>query len=83
MQAFVYILFSQTLNKYYVGSTPDLNRRIAEHNRGKEKFTKTGVPWVLVYQEIFKELKEARKRESYIKRMKSRMFIENLISSVG
>ena len=82
MQAFVYILFSHSLNKYYVGSTPDIDRRLVEHNRGKEKFTKTGVPWVLVYQEIFRELEEARKRESYIKRMKSRTFIENLISSV-
>ncbi len=83
MQAFVYILFSQKLNKYYVGSTPDLDRRFTEHNRGKEKFTKTGVPWVLVYQEIFEELKDARKRESYIKRMKSRTFIEKLIDSTG
>ena len=57
MQAFVYILFSQSLNKYYVGSTPDLDRRIAEHNRGKEKFTKTGVSWPLVYKEIFEDLK--------------------------
>ena len=80
MDAFVYILFSEKLNKYYVGSTPDLDRRITEHNRGKERFTKTGVPWVLVYKEIFEELKEARKRESYIKKMKSRTFIENLIS---
>jgi putative endonuclease len=83
MQAFVYILFSQTLNKYYVGSTSDLGRRFEEHNRGKEKFTKTGIPWLLVYNEVFEELKEARKRELYIKRMKSRTFIENLISSAG
>ena len=81
MQAFVYILFSQSLNKYYVGSTPDLDRRIAEHNRGKEKFTKTGVPWLLVYKEIFEDLKQARQRELYIKKMKSRTYIEKLISS--
>ena len=83
MQAFVYILFSKTLNKYYVGSTPDLDRRIAEHNRGKEKFTKTGVPWILVYKEVFEELKQARQRESFIKKMKSRTYIERLISSDG
>ena len=83
MQAFVYILFSQSLNKYYVGSTPDLDRRVAEHNRGKEKFTKTGVPWLLVYKEIFEDLKQARKRELNIKKMKSRVYIENLIRSAG
>jgi putative endonuclease len=83
MQAFVYILFSETLNKYYVGSTTDLSRRFEEHNRGKEKFTKTGIPWLLVYSEIFEELKQARQRETYIKKMKSKIFIERLIRSAG
>ena len=83
MNAFVYILFSPGLNKFYVGSTPDLDRRLAEHNRGKEKFTKTGIPWQLVYTEEFDELKDARKREASIKKQKSRKYILQLISSVG
>ncbi len=83
MPAFVYILFSEKLNKYYIGSTPDVERRIAEHNRGKDKFTKTGVPWILVYKEAFEELKQARQRELYIKKMKSRTYIESLIRSAG
>jgi len=79
----MYILFSQTLNKYYVGSTTDLSRRLTEHNRGKEKFTKTGIPWLLVYSEFFEDLKQARQREIYVKKMKSKIFIERLISSAG
>lgn len=82
MQSHVYILFSLKLNKYYVGSTPDLQRRLAEHNRGKEKFTKTGVPWLLVYSETFEQLTAARKRELEIKKKKSRKYIESLIHSV-
>ena len=82
MNAFCYILYSTKLNKYYVGSTTDITRRLIEHNRGKEKFTKTGVPWNLVYSEAFEELTQARKRETFIKKMKSRKFIESLISSV-
>ena len=78
-----YILYSEKLNKYYVGSTTDIQRRLEEHNRGKEKFTSTGVPWKLVYKEIFQELKQARQRELHIKKMKSRKYIESLISSVG
>jgi len=58
-----YILFSAKLNKYYVGSTTDIERRLLEHNRGKEKFTKTGIPWLLVYKETLDSLPEARKRE--------------------
>jgi putative endonuclease len=83
MQAFLYILYSQKLNKYYVGSTPDLIRRLEDHNRGKEKFTKTGLPWVLVYKEIFENLRDARTREKQIKHRKSRQYIEQLIGSAG
>ena len=81
MPAHLYILFSQKLNKYYVGSTSDIERRITEHNRGKEKFTKTGVPWDLVYKEELNDLKAARQREHFIKKQKSRIYIEKLISS--
>ncbi len=83
MTACTYILFSTKLNKYYIGSTSDIERRLAEHKRGKEKFTSTGVPWVLVHTEQFIVLKDARKREAFIKKQKSRKFIEHLINSVG
>ena len=83
MPSYCYILFSNKLNKYYVGSTTDIARRLEEHNRGKEKFTKSGCPWIIVYSEIFAELSDARKRETYIKKQKSRKYIDKLISSVG
>ena len=80
---YCYILYSEKLNKYYVGSTTDITRRLEDHNRGKEKFTKTGCPWVIVYTEIFTELLDARRREASIKKQKSRKYIEALIRSVG
>ena len=83
MPAYTYILYSEKLNKYYVGSTTDITRRLEEHIRGKEKFTKTGCPWVIVYTEIFTELLDARRREASIKKQKSRKYIEALIRSVG
>jgi len=78
MEAYCYILFSVKLNKYYVGSTPDLERRLSEHNRWKEKFTRTGMPWVLVYKEMYNNLAESRKREFEIKKKKSRKYIEQI-----
>ncbi len=83
MPAYCYILYSLKLNKYYIGSTIDIERRLEEHNRGKEKFTRTGTPWTLVYKEALSSLVEARNRELYIKKMKSRKYIESLISSAG
>ena len=81
MPTFCYILYSAKLNKYYVGSTTDIDRRLQEHNRGKEKFTKAGLPWELVYKESFEDLKQARQKEAYIKKMKSRKYIQALIGS--
>jgi putative endonuclease len=75
------ILYSSKLDKYYIGSTIDMERRLFEHNRGKEKFTKMGIPWVIVCTEIFVDLKQARTREHSIKKQKSRKYIEALIGS--
>jgi putative endonuclease len=83
MKYYLYILFSEKLNKYYVGSTTELDRRVIEHNRGKEKFTRTGLPWLLVYTEDFPSLLEARRREREIKSKKSRKYIEALINAAA
>ena len=83
MCAFCYILFSNKLNKYYIGSTPDIQGRLSDNKRGKEKFTKTGIPWIMAYKEIFDNLTKARIRELEIKKQKSRKYIERLISSAG
>jgi putative endonuclease len=42
MEFFVYILFSSSLDKFYIGHTNDLDRRVYEHNLGHEKFTSLG-----------------------------------------
>jgi putative endonuclease len=78
---FLYILYSDKLNKYYVGACTVLERRLYEHNIGHSKFTTTGIPWVLKYSEEFESLKMAKKRELEVKRKKSRLYIERLILS--
>ena len=69
----VYILFSKKLNKFYVGSSTNIDRRITEHNSSKSKFTSRGMPWLLMYTEDFPTLIEAKKRELQIKKRKSRI----------
>ncbi|MCA6438638.1 MAG: GIY-YIG nuclease family protein [Sediminibacterium sp.] len=77
--AYLYIIYSERLNKHYVGACIDLERRLHEHNIGHSKFTSTGIPWVLKYTEQFLDLPAAKKRERQIKSMKSRKYIEALI----
>ena len=76
---FMYILFSEKVNKYYIGACIDLERRLHEHNIGHSKFTSTGIPWQLKYKEAFETVQEAKRRELAIKKLKSRKYIENLI----
>jgi len=83
MLFFTYILYSNRLNKYYIGITEDLVRRLGEHNRGKSNFTRKGNAWVLVYKEDFSSKAAAFKRELQIKKKKSRNYIENLIAMVS
>jgi putative endonuclease len=75
---YTYILFSSKLNKYYIGSTNNLLRRIEDHNRGKSGFTRVGVPWELKYVEEYKTKSQAYQREMEIKKRKDRKFIESL-----
>ena len=77
---FTYILFSESKNKYYTGSTSDLMKRLLKHNSGHSRSTKAGIPWKIVYFEEYQTKSEAIKREYEIKRMKSRKYIESLIT---
>ena len=63
----LYVLHSKSVDRYYVGYTNDLARRLSEHNRIKGKFTDVGIPWKVVYTESYNTRKEAMTREKYIK----------------
>ena len=81
MNFFTYILYSELRDRYYIGSTENIERRLERHNQGATKSTKSGRPWKVVYNEEYQTKSEAIKRELYIKRMKSRSYIESLINS--
>ncbi len=64
---YVYVLYSQKLRKRYVGSTEDLRKRIKTHNNGKVHFTSRGVPWKIIYYEVFLNKKDAITEERFLK----------------
>ncbi len=76
---YVYILRSKLTNKFYVGCTDNINRRLKEHNSGLSKYTKSNRPWIIEYFEEYSTLSEARMRERKIKSWKKRVAIEKLI----
>ena len=79
---FVYILYSASSDKYYIGCCGDLSIRINQHNSGRNISTKYGLPWIIKYTEQFETQIEALRREKEIKKKKSRKYIEWLISSI-
>ena len=76
---YVYILQSEKNGRYYIGSCQNIQKRLSLHNLGLIKSTKSYLPWILVYNELFDTLSGARKREMQIKSWKKRLAIENLI----
>jgi len=79
---FVYILYSDKIDKYYTGSTNELETRLKHHNGGHTVSTKSGSPnWRIVYTETLPGRTAALKREKEIKNKKSRKYIEWLIHS--
>jgi putative endonuclease len=75
----LYILQSTTTVLFYLGSALDLPTRLADHQKGHSPYTRNRSPWVLVYQEPFKTLVEARRRERQVKSWKSHRSIQELI----
>ena len=76
---YVYILYSEKIDRYYVGITDNLEWRLERHNAGWGKYTKRGIPWKIVYTEEYETKSDALKREKKIKNKKSRKYIEFLI----
>jgi len=79
-----YILYSASLDKYYVGHTCEvMAERLRKHNSNHRGFTGKAGDWRLVYRQSYSAKEEAYGREREIKRWKSRKKIEKLISAAG
>ena len=77
---YIYILYSQAFDKYYIGHSEDPWRRLEEHNSGKlHKFTSDYRPWRLkAIFSISENRGDAMKMEKFIKKQKSKTLIEKL-----
>ncbi len=80
MEFIVYILFSESKNKFYIGFTSNLEERVIRHNQKSKGFTGSVNDWKVVYTENYETKELAHKRELQIKSWKSRIKIQELIS---
>jgi putative endonuclease len=70
------MLKSSKDGKYYYGSCEDLTKRLAEHNNGKMKSTKSRLPCVLHYSEKFESRSEAYRREQFFKTIEGYIWLK-------
>ena len=82
MTVFVYALKNQINDEIYVGISADLDRRLKEHNSGKNRYTKAFLPWTLFFTESCDSYAEARKREIYYKSVADIVLINVVIFKI-
>lgn len=64
---YVYILISGKDGGLYIGSTPDLKKRMEKHNNGYASATKNRRPLKLIYYESYLSQRDAKRREIFLK----------------
>jgi putative endonuclease len=80
MDFHVYVLFSPTFDKIYIGFTSNLENRLIAHNHPANKgWSRSFKPWELVYHESFATKPEAMKREKKLKTATGRKFIREVV----
>jgi len=73
---YFYVLKSQVNNRFYTGSTNDLERRLYERNSGHSTYTRLTKLFKLVYKEEFQTRLAARRREIFLKTGKGRAWLK-------
>ena len=80
--AYLYILYSAELDKFYVGhTTQTLDERLQKHLSEHDGFTAKAKDWAIVYSELLPSKNDAYARERQIKAWKSRKKISQLIQN--
>ena len=74
---YTYILNNKRNGTFYTGVTNDIQRRVFEHKEGMhEGFTKKYGLKILVYYEIYEDVRDAISREKIIKKWKRSIKID-------
>lgn len=72
----VYVLYSLTHDKIYIGYTSNLEQRFLSHNElGKKGYTVKYRPWEIAHTEVFATKADAAAREKSLKTAAGRRFV--------
>lgn len=77
---YVYILNNKSKNFIYIGYSEDLQQRVKEHNDGGSKSTKPYLPLELIHYEAYRNKKDAKRREGYLKTNRGRTTLMTMLT---
>jgi len=77
---YVYIIESETDQSWYYGYSENPEKRLDYHNDGKSKYTRSKLPWKLIFYKSFDTKTEALKFERYLKNTRNKEYIKRAYS---
>ena len=80
--AFVYVIYSSSRQRTYVGCSDDWQTRLETHNAGRVTTTRSGIPWRLVHLEEADSFLMARRREAYLKSSAGRRWLAKTLGKL-
>ena len=75
---YAYIIYSEKIDQYYVGSAQDVEERLRRHNNNHSKSTKGKGPWKLITSFSFETRSEAMLFEKKIKKRGAGRFLNDI-----
>lgn len=76
---YVYILHNSSRDYIYIGYTEDLKTRLDTHNKGYNTSTKPYVPLELIHYEAYRNMKDVKRRELYLKSNRGRTTLMTML----
>lgn len=77
---FVYVIYSPSADRYYIGETVDIAERLIQHrtHHYAGSFTSIANDWEIAFSLKFKDRVSALKTEAHLKKSKSKVYLKRL-----
>jgi len=74
---YVYALFNVSLQRFYIGVTADLKRRLKQHSWAKKSYRNKS--YKIIFFEAYLNKKDALRRERYLKSTKGKYALKTML----
>ncbi|MGH9649779.1 MAG: GIY-YIG nuclease family protein [Terriglobales bacterium] len=78
---YTYVLLSGSAAHFYTGYSGDLRKRLADHARGRVRWTASRRPVQLVYYEACLSREDALRRERFLKSGTGKRYLRNRLAA--